>query len=81
MSQVIDAAGVTETSSERGFTESERNEIIARLQAVENRLAGMDNMLTALCEFHERFAKVLDAVGGNPMLAAMMPGLAETMES
>lgn len=55
------------------FTVEERNEIIGRLQAVENRLAGMDGMLTEIHAFNARLAQVLDALGSSPMLAAMMP--------
>lgn len=55
------------------FTPSERNEIIGRMQAMENRLEAMDATLAEVHAFNMRLAQVLDGLGGNPMFAAMMP--------
>jgi hypothetical protein len=58
---------------ERGFTEMERDEIITRLQAMENTCQGIANTVDGIAAFCERLAATLDAIGGNPLFAAMLP--------
>ena len=60
-------------TTERGFTEEERNEIIARLQAVENTVHNVESTLDGVAAFCERLAATLDAIGSNPLFAAMLP--------
>jgi hypothetical protein len=58
---------------ERGFTEAERDEIISRIQALENTCHGIANTVDGIAAFCERLAATLDAIGGNPLFAAMLP--------
>lgn len=61
------------TDTERGFTEAERNEIIARLQATENTVNAIANTVDGIAAFCERLAMTLDAIGSNPLFSAMLP--------
>lgn len=61
------------TDTERGFTEQERNEIIARLQAVENTVTATANTVDGIAAFCEHLATTLDAIGSNPLFSAMLP--------
>ena len=60
-------------TTERGFTQEEREEIIARLQAVENTVHAVANTVDGIAAFCERLAATLDAIGSNPLFSAMLP--------
>ena len=55
------------------FTPAERDEIITRLASMENRLAAIGAQVEYVAQFAANMTRVLDAIGSNPMLAAMMP--------
>ena len=61
------------TEKERGFTEAERDEIISRLQALENTCQNIANTVDGVAAFCERLAMTLDALGSNPLFSAMLP--------
>jgi hypothetical protein len=67
------ASGTLPDDGNATFTTSERNEIIARLTAVENTVTYISGCVDRIEEFTDKLSTVLDALGGNPMLAAMMP--------